>query len=644
MTLSIKCSHTLLGQLGLFGSLVIFCGALWAQNPPPPFIPDVTGFSNNTTVAASTVATALDYPYGMVRTSAGILVGQTSPNTPGGIEGGPSTGSVWLIPTRGPAQQVISNLGGVVTAVRASRDGLILVDSGAGSGRHMTFYNQNFQQIADVTFQYSDPAWDHSTGMSFVVPRGGADRIFFIVGSEFDSQPTTGTVTASGLFTSTLNPDSVYMIDVQYNGSSVRALGAPQQVAKGLRNPYGITLDANSNLVIGDNGQDGAHNPNEKGADTLNVVPRSQIGTTVLDFGFPNTYTDFNTGTRINPQPGVSNPLVAFIPVSDSHGVLQYSEGLSGLDFVAPPCAMPFVGGQGGVFVGFHGVKNGTGSGNTQNAFLYYDFASGRYYPIVDGGTNGVGHLNTVLVSGNSLFLADFATAGIVDGPGGQNSGAIYEFTFSGTGIALCLTPSSLSFGNQAVATTSAVKKVTVKNTGAGQLTFTNITINGINSGDFAQTDNCTGSIAAGKSCTVNVTFTPSATGTRSAELVLTDDAAGSPQSVPLTGTGVAQAVVSPTSLAFPAQKVGTTSAAKTVKLTNNLSTALPFTVTFNGADPGDFASPTNTCGSSVPAKGKCTISVTFKPGATGARSATMNVNDSANNSPQTVSLTGTGK
>src|SRR6202022_3687343 len=58
MTLSIKCSHTLLGQLGLFGSLVIFCGALWAQNPAPPFIPDVTGFSSNTTVAASTVATA----------------------------------------------------------------------------------------------------------------------------------------------------------------------------------------------------------------------------------------------------------------------------------------------------------------------------------------------------------------------------------------------------------------------------------------------------------------------------------------------------------------------------------------------------------------------------------------------------------
>jgi hypothetical protein len=53
---------------------------------------------------------------------------------------------------------------------------------------------------------------------------------------------------------------------------------------------------------------------------------------------------------------------------------------------------------------------------------------------------------------------------------------------------------------------------------------------------------------------------------------------------------------------------------------------------------------PTNTCGSSVPAKGKCTISVTFTPGATGARSATINVNDSANNSPQTVSLTGTGK
>jgi hypothetical protein len=81
------------------------------------------------------------------------------------------------------------------------------------------------------------------------------------------------------------------------------------------------------------------------------------------------------------------------------------------------------------------------------------------------------------------------------------------------------------------------------------------------------------------------------------------------------------------------------------VTLTNNLSTALTIgIITFTGADPGDFAAPTNTCDSSLAAKSTCTISVTFTPGATGTRTATMSVNDSANNSPETVALTGTGK
>ena len=51
-----------------------------------------------------------------------------------------------------------------------------------------------------------------------------------------------------------------------------------------------------------------------------------------------------------------------------------------------------------------------------------------------------------------------------------------------------------------------------------------------------------------------------------------------------------------------------------------------------------------DTCGGSVPAKSHCTLSVKFKPTVKGSRTATMNVNDSANPNPQTVSLTGTGR
>ncbi|MGA9901988.1 MAG: choice-of-anchor D domain-containing protein, partial [Terriglobales bacterium] len=138
--------------------------------------------------------------------------------------------------------------------------------------------------------------------------------------------------------------------------------------------------------------------------------------------------------------------------------------------------------------------------------------------------------------------------------------------------------------------------------------------------------------------------FTPQATGTRTATLNINDSANNSPQTVALTGTGEEQVTWTPTSLTFASLAVGTTSAAKNITLTNNLPSALSVgEIVFTGTDTLDFAQ-TNTCGSSVAAKGKCTISVTFTPQATGTRTATLNINDGANNSPQTVSLTGTGK
>jgi hypothetical protein len=105
-----------------------------------------------------------------------------------------------------------------------------------------------------------------------------------------------------------------------------------------------------------------------------------------------------------------------------------------------------------------------------------------------------------------------------------------------------------------------------------------------------------------------------------------------------------AQATVSPIALNYAAQSVGTTSPAKIVTLKNNLSTALTVkTFTFTGTDPSDFAVSAHSCTASLAANSSCTISVVFKPKATGTRTATLNVNDSANNSPQTISLTGTG-
>jgi hypothetical protein len=111
-----------------------------------------------------------------------------------------------------------------------------------------------------------------------------------------------------------------------------------------------------------------------------------------------------------------------------------------------------------------------------------------------------------------------------------------------GTGVSMpAATPSigTLAFGSQNLTVTTASLPVTLTNTGGATLTGLAISITGTNSADFAQTNNCTATLAVSASCTVNVTFTPGALGARTASLQFTDNASDSPQSVALTGNGV---------------------------------------------------------------------------------------------------------
>ena len=100
------------------------------------------------------------------------------------------------------------------------------------------------------------------------------------------------------------------------------------------------------------------------------------------------------------------------------------------------------------------------------------------------------------------------------------------------------LSASSLSFGKQKVNTSTVPKAVTLKNTGGTALTITSIAIGGTNSVDFTQTNNCPGSLAVNAICTMDVTFTPTAVGSRSGNVVITDNTRNSPQIILLSGTG----------------------------------------------------------------------------------------------------------
>jgi hypothetical protein len=116
----------------------------------------------------------------------------------------------------------------------------------------------------------------------------------------------------------------------------------------------------------------------------------------------------------------------------------------------------------------------------------------------------------------------------------------------SGTGTqvpsTVTLLPTSITFPNQALSTTSGTNGITVTNSGPSPLTISSIAITGTNTGDFAQSNNCPlspATVAVSGTCTINVAFTPQAIGTRSAVVTITDNGNSSPQSVGLSGTGV---------------------------------------------------------------------------------------------------------
>jgi hypothetical protein len=225
-------------------------------------------------------------------------------------------------------------------------------------------------------------------------------------------------------------------------------------------------------------------------------------------------------------------------------------------------------------------------------------------------------------------------------------AGSPQSVALSGAGVAPAsgsASPTSLSFGDQRVNTIST-KAVTLSNTGGSELSNINISITGANSNQFSQTNNCGASLAGGSSCTINVTFRPTTTGSMTATVTVADNASNSPQTVSLAGAGVQPAAsVSPTSLLFLPQLVGTTSGAQTVRLSNTGSGTLTISsIAISGGNSGDFAQ-TNNCGGSVAAGATCTISVTFTPAGILVRSSTLVIQDNASGSPQEVSLTGTG-
>ena len=221
-----------------------------------------------------------------------------------------------------------------------------------------------------------------------------------------------------------------------------------------------------------------------------------------------------------------------------------------------------------------------------------------------------------------------------------------------GTGVdiaAAALSATSLSFGDHTVGTSSASQQVTLTNPSASNTLFiASVTLSGPNAAAFAFGGNCYGdlNLPHGTSCTLQVHFAPTTTGAQSAVITVTDNAANSPQTVILSGTGVDAplAVLSATSISYGNQALGTSSASHQVTLTNKSTdkTLTIASIALSGANTSAFTLMNN-CGSSLAPGALCDIHGQFTPAAADSYSAVVTIKDDAPDTPQTLSLSGTG-
>ena len=220
-------------------------------------------------------------------------------------------------------------------------------------------------------------------------------------------------------------------------------------------------------------------------------------------------------------------------------------------------------------------------------------------------------------------------------------SGSPMSISLSGTGIApVTLSASSIAFGLVLTGSSKTASPIKVTNEMSVPLTGINVAVSGA---AFSQTNTCGVSLAAGAQCTVSVTFAPTAAGTQTGTVSITDSAANSPQTIALQGSGLLPVSFAPVSLGFGSVTVGTSSPPKTTTVTNNQKTVVTISSLALTGAKAKYYSQTNTCGSSLAAGASCKITVTFTPTITGGLPAFVTLTDSATNSPQTLDLFGTG-
>lgn len=258
----------------------------------------------------------------------------------------------------------------------------------------------------------------------------GASRsleLYFNVGSRLNAASDATPVRVSGLIEGALQAESIQRVTLVDDGTALTATDV-RLIATGLRNAAGLAFQPGTgDLYLQDNGIDRPGDPEEPlNADELNVIPADRLGRDIVDFGFPTDYVEYRTGLHVDHReapgsgaPGAVAPVVAFQPIDGSE-----AQGAAEMTF-APPLFPDGL--NSGIFIGFHGRYSLAGIANEENPLLYVDPATGAYVEFVSNDSPSVGHLDNVLATRDSLYVADLSHDGGLWTA--EATGTIYQIT-----------------------------------------------------------------------------------------------------------------------------------------------------------------------------------------------------------------------
>ncbi len=333
----------------------------------------------------------------------------------------------------GPAEPLITGLPGAMTSVCVAGR-LVIV---TGQAKPIVVFRLGpppgfvLTEVGRITLTYPSGGWlhPHSALQVRLTPgQTNAYDLVFQVGSRVNFAASTDTValTSVGLgnLAGTLRGDSVYLLTLTDDGTVVRGSNL-LQILNGVRNPAGFAFHPTTgDLYFEDNGIDGLVDANEPtSADELNVLPAARIGGTgpgdVEFYGFPTNYIAYRTGVNVGGR-GLQ-PLVAFQPLPNPLNGAE-SEGPNDIAF-SPPDFPPSL--SGGIFVTFHGKFSLGGLSNEENPLVFVNLRNMSYFHLVPPKQDGIGHLDGLLSTRDSLFVSDISPNGSLSNQAGR--GVIYQ-------------------------------------------------------------------------------------------------------------------------------------------------------------------------------------------------------------------------